>query len=152
MLFPQPETCAAATQQAATKKRPLDLCMIKLHQLSLHEITFDHAKSMRYGLQGGHPFRSMLGAQMKLRGVRSADLHPWYVLQFMMPGMNFARLPPGSVGNNQLNRRPFSRHKFMIQFHGIDGGVKQKSPIPIGQEISQVERFSCFSPYPHLAI
>ena len=88
--------------------------MIKLHQLSLHKITFNHAKTMSYGLQGGHPFRFMLEAQMKLRGVRGADLHPGDVLQFMMPGMNFLRLSPGSVGNNELNGRPVSPHKLMV--------------------------------------
>ena len=69
---------------------------------------------MSYRLQGGHPFRSMLGAQMKLREVRHADLHPQYVFQFMMPEMNFARLSPGPVGNDELNGRPVLRHKFMV--------------------------------------
>ena len=36
--------------------------MIKLHQLGLHKIAFNNPKSMGDGLQGGHPFSSMLGA------------------------------------------------------------------------------------------
>ena len=70
----------------------------------------------------------------------------------MMPELNFARLSPASVGNDELNRRSVSRHKFMIQFHGVDGGVKQKSPIPRGQEIAQIEGFSCRPAHPHLAV
>ena len=107
---------------------------------------------MRYGLQGGHPFRSMLGAQLKLRTIRITDLHPRHILQFMMAGMNFARLSPGPVGNDELNRRLRLRDELVIQFHGIDAGVEQKGPIPVSQKISQFECFSCFAPYPHLAI
>ena len=126
--------------------------MIKLHQLGLHELAFNHAKTMSYGLQGGHSFRSTLGTQVKLRNVRSADLHPLHVFQFMVTVMNLTRLSPGSIGNDELNRRPVLRHKFVIQLDGINRGVEQKSPIPMGQEISQVESFSCFPAYPHLAI
>ena len=74
---------------------PLDFCLIELHQLSLHEIAFDHAERMRHRFQRGYPFRFVLGVEMKHGGVRSADLHPEHVFQFMMTGMNFARLPPG---------------------------------------------------------
>ena len=70
----------------------------------------------------------------------------------MMPGMNFVRLSPGPVGNDKLNRPSVLRHEFIIQFHGMNGGVKQKSPIAIGQEIAQVERFSCVPSHPHLAV
>ena len=69
-----------------------------------------------------------------------------------MPVLNFARLAPASIGDDELNRRPVLRHELAVQFHGIGGRVKQKSPIPMGQEIAQVEGFSGFPSHPHLAV
>jgi hypothetical protein len=51
---------------------------------------------------------------MKLRDVWSADHDPFHVFQFMMTEVNFARLSPGSIGNNELNRLLVLRHKFFI--------------------------------------
>jgi len=47
--------------------------------------------------------------------------------------MNFPRLSPSPVGNDELNRRSILRDELVIQFHGINGGVEQKGPIPMGQ-------------------
>src|SRR3989304_270204 len=77
MLFPPIETCAAVTQQAAPNKRSLNLCMIKLHQLSLHETAFDHAKTVSYGLQGGPPFRPMSRAPAPGRAVLPLRVSPF---------------------------------------------------------------------------
>src|SRR5262249_5393082 len=41
------------------------------------------------------------------------DHHPFHVFQFNMTVMNFARLPPRSVANNQLNRLLVVPHKFI---------------------------------------
>ena len=64
------------SQNTAADQRAFDLCIIKLHQLNPDRIAFDHPETMRDGLQRRHPFRSALGAQLKRRMVRGADLHP----------------------------------------------------------------------------
>jgi hypothetical protein len=66
--------------------------------------------------------------------------------------MNFPRLTPRAIGNDELNRRSFLHHQRLVQFHRIIRGIKQKRPIPRGQEIFQVESFSSFTAYPHFAV
>ena len=69
-----------------------------------------------------------------------------------MSGMNFPRLPPGAIGNDELNRRSLLHDQCPVQLHGIIGGIKQKCPILRGYKISQVESFSAFTSYAHFAV
>ena len=66
-------------QDSTPDKHALDLGIIQLHQLSSYQITFNNPEALGYGLQGGHPFRSTLGAQLKCRVIGRADLYPWQV-------------------------------------------------------------------------
>src|SRR5262249_736721 len=57
--------------------------------------------------------QSKLFAKLKSpRAILSSDHHPFHVFQFNMTVMNFARLPPRSVANNQLNRLLVLHRKF----------------------------------------
>jgi len=102
--------------------------------------------------QGRHAFGSALSAQMKSRLPRRADFDPLYAFQFMMTVMNFARLPPGAVGNDELNGRSVLSHQRPIEFDGIVGRVEQKRPIIGSQKVFKVERFIRFTSDAHLAI
>jgi hypothetical protein len=39
-----------SSQDAAPSERALNLCLIQLHQLSPHPVTFNNRKAMSYGL------------------------------------------------------------------------------------------------------
>jgi len=66
--------------------------------------------------------------------------------------MNFPGLPPASVGNDELDRRPFLHCQFASQCDGIGRGIKQKSPVLRAQEIFEIERSPSLASYPHFAV
>ena len=66
--------------------------------------------------------------------------------------MNFPCLSPGSVRNQELNRRCLLHHQCLIEFDGITGRIKEKASILSGYQIFQIESFSSFTSYAHFAI
>jgi len=66
--------------------------------------------------------------------------------------MNFPCLPPGAIGNDELDRRSLLHDQGPVQLHGIIGGIKQECSIVRGYKISQVESLSAFTAYAHFAV
>jgi len=60
-------------------QRALDLRLIQLHQQFPHPIAFYDPQALCDRLQRRHPFGFTLGAQLKNRIVRRADLQSWQI-------------------------------------------------------------------------